>query len=131
MSKINNKGQTLALFIILIPLIILLGSYAIDIGYMKYNENKLNSINEMAVEYVLDNIDSLQEGKTEELISQNDDEINDVSIDVNTEEKTVKITLSKNFKGVFGNFVDKDIYEAKSTYKGTIIDDEKKIERVR
>ena len=38
MTKLNNKGQSLALFIVIIPVLILVGIYVIDIGNLKYNE---------------------------------------------------------------------------------------------
>ena len=130
MSKLNEKGQSLALFIILIPLIIMFSSFVIDTGYMKYNKSKLDDINKIAVNYSLDNMDIIEEEKINYLIKKNDDEIDEIQISINTDEKSVSITIEKSFKGIFGYFLDKDVYDAKSSYKGTIIDDKKIIERV-
>ncbi len=124
----NNKGQTLALFIILIPLIIMLGAYVVDIGYMKYNKNKLDGINEYMVDYALDNKDNLNKEEIINMILKNDDDINKINID--EIDNGVKIEISKTFKGLFGYFVGKDIYDARSIYKGSIIDEKKVIERV-
>lgn len=124
----NNKGQSLALFVILIPLIIMLGAYVVDIGYMKYNQNKLNGINNYMVDYSLDNLDNLDKEKVKNMIIKNDEDINTINI---TEiDNGVQIELRKTFKGLFGYFVGKNIYDAKSVYKGVIIDDKKEIERV-
>lgn len=124
----NNKGQTLALFVILIPLIIMLGAYVVDIGYMKYNKNKLDGINEYMVDYALDNKDNLNKEEIINMIIKNDDDINKINID--EIDNGVKIEISKTFKGLFGYFVGKDIYDARSIYKGSIIDEKKVIERV-
>ncbi len=124
----NNKGQTLALFVILIPLIIMLGAYVVDIGYMKYNKNKLDGINEYMVDYALDNKDNLNKEEIINMILKNDDDINKINID--EIDNGVKIEISKTFKGLFGYFVGKDIYDARSIYKGSIIDEKKVIERV-
>ena len=125
----NNKGQSLALFVILIPLILMLGVYAVDIGYMKYNQNKLDLVNKEVIDYALDNISDLNKEKLRDLILLNDEEVKTINIkEINN---GIQIEIDKSFKGLFGYFVNKDLYDVKSTFKGTIFDDKKNIERVR
>ena len=125
----NSKGQSLALFVILIPLILILGVYAIDVGYMKYNQNKLDSVNKETIDYALNNINDLDKEKVKNLILLNDQDIKVINID--DIDNGIKIEIDKSFKGLFGYFVNKDVYDVKSVFKGTIIDEKKKIERVR
>ena len=37
----NNKGQTLVLFIIFIPLLLILAAFVIDVGYIASEKTKL------------------------------------------------------------------------------------------
>ena len=125
----NNKGQSLALFVILIPLILMLGVYAVDIGYMKYNQNKLDLVNKEAIDYALDNISDLNKEKVRDLIILNDKDVKTINIE--DIDNGIQIEIDKSFKGLFGSFINKDVYDVKSVFEGTIIDGKKNIERVR
>ena len=78
----NNKGQTLVLFVLILPIIVFIMLLVIDVSNMFITKQELNNINKIVLNYGLDiieeeNIDS----KLEELINKN----------ISVNEHTVKI----------------------------------------
>lgn len=128
MTKLNNKGQSLALFIVIIPVLILVGIYVIDIGYLKYNENKLENINYIVVNEALTNIDKVQVEDIKKLIEENG--IKDINSSIIMGENEISISLEKETKGIFGTLLNKNIYKIKSTCRGNLKDGKVVIERV-
>ena len=39
MSRLNNKGQSLAIFVIFVPVFIMMGTYVVDVSFAKYKED--------------------------------------------------------------------------------------------
>ena len=130
MNRLNNKGQTLALFVAFIPFFIMIGTFVIDVSYAKYNSNKLNEITKMVVSYGVKHIDEDPYKEMVDLIYQNDDEIDNYKIDIDEENKIVNVSLDKSTKGFFGSIVGEKIYKQKSEYKGFFEDDRIIIEEV-
>lgn len=121
----NNKGQTLVLFVLMLPIIIFIMLLVIDVSNMFITKQELNNINKIVLNYGLDiieeeNIDS----KLEELINKN------ISVNEHTiriDNGIIEIEIKKNIQGIV---TKKKIYEVKSVYKGYIKEDEKVISRV-
>lgn len=121
----NNKGQTLVLFVLILPIIIFIMLLVIDVSNMFITKQELNNINKIVLNYGLDiieeeNIDS----KLEELINKN------ISVNEHTiriDNGIIEIEIKKNIQGIV---TKKKIYEVKSTYKGYIEEDKKVINRV-
>lgn len=121
----NNKGQTLVLFVLILPIIIFIMLLVIDVSNMFITKQELNNINKIVLNYGLDiieeeNIDS----KLEELINKN------ISVNEHTiriDNGIIEIEIKKNIQGIV---TKKKIYEVKSTYKGYIEEDKKVISRV-
>ena len=102
----NNKGQTLVIFIILIPVIILLFALIISIGLIYVEKNKIEDNVYYAINYYLENKDNNNiDLKVKELINKN---ISDISIDINKSIDSIKITVNKKINQ----------YELKITYIG-------------
>lgn len=121
----NNKGQSLVTFVLVIPIIFLIFMMIYDIGNMVLLKNELDNINNIALDYGLDNINEENiKDKIETLIIKNKNDINSISI--NIEDNKIYITLedSVNTKISFGN-----IFNVKSSYVGYIDNDKKIIER--
>lgn len=129
MNRLNNKGQTLALFVAFIPFFIMIGTFVIDVSYAKYNSNKLNEITKMVVSYGVKHIDEDPYKEMVDLIYQNDDEIDNYKIDIDEENKIVNVCLDKSTKGFLEVLLEK-IYKQKSEYKGFLKDDRIIIEEV-
>ena len=121
----NNKGQTLVLFVLILPIIVFIMLLVIDVSNMFITKQELNNINKIVLNYGLDiieeeNIDS----KLEELINKNVlNNENTIRID----NGIIEVEIKKNIQGIV---TKKKIYEVKSTYKGYIEEDKKVISRV-
>lgn len=129
MLRLNNKGQSLVMFIILLPILLLILTLVYDVGNAIYEKDRLSNTNYMVVDYALDNIDSIDEDDLNTLILKNDNNLDDISIMII--DNSVDISLKKNIKGVFGNMFNFNLTFVKSEYNGKIVNGKKKIERVK
>ena len=121
----NNKGQTLVLFVLILPIIIFIMLLVIDVSNMFITKQELNNINKIVLNYGLDiieeeNIDS----KLEELINKN---VLNNDHTIRIDNGIIEVEIKKNIQGIV---TKKKIYEVKSTYKGYIEEDKKVINRV-
>lgn len=129
MSKLNNRGQSLAIFVIFVPVFIMIGTFVVDVSFAKYNERRLDNLNKQVINYGLKHIDEEPYDNMVDLIYQNDSDIDSYEININNETKEISVTLSKSTKGFLGSIVGKEIYNEKSSLKGYIKDDKKIIEK--
>lgn len=129
MNRENEHGQTLSLFVLLLPLLIMIGAFLIDISYAKYNKRKLDSINKIAITYGLSNINSDPKDNIINLIKENDKDIKEYNVDIDVEKKSIKISLVKESNSFFGKILKKDLFKEESKYLGYIKDDKFIIER--
>lgn len=128
MKSLNNKGQTLVLFVMLLPIMLLVMVLVFDIGKSIVEKQKLDNISFMIVSYGIEhsNDDNI-EGTLKELVTLNYKDATDVEVLV--KDDYVSVSLSGKVKGVFGNLVGKSFFEVRSYYIGNIND--KKIKRVK
>lgn len=129
MNKLDNKGQSLVIFVIFIPLFIMIGTFIIDIGFAKYNERKLNSISKEVISYGMKHISDDPRSEMEELIKKNDDEITYYEIDIDTDNNKIKLIINKDSKGIFGKIIGKELYKIRCSYIGFIEDENIVIEK--
>lgn len=125
---INNKGQTLIIFVIFLPIMILLFAFIVDTSIMYVESNKLNSINNLAINTALDdlqkeNIDSY----LKDLIKKNDNSISKIDIDI--KDNNIKIKLEKESNSIFGNVIGIKNYDIVSEYTGSIKNNKKVINK--
>ena len=121
----NNKGQTLVLFVLILPIIVFIMLLVIDVSNMVITKQELNNINKMVLNYGLDIIEEENiENKLEDMINKN---ISTNEHTIKIDDGTIEIDLKKEIKGII---TKKKIYEVKSVYKGYIKEDEKVISRV-
>lgn len=123
----NNKGQSLAIFIIFIPIFIMVGVIVIDVYNAKLEARKLDDINKMVIKYGLDHIEEDPYNDMVNLIYKNDDEIDSYKIDIDLDQ--IKVVMNKTTKGFFGRIIGKEIYTVESNYRGYIENDKKIIEK--
>lgn len=129
MNRLNSKGQSLAIFVIFVPVFIMIGTLVVDVSFARYNERKLDNINKLVINYGLEHIESDPYDTMVDLIYKNDSEVDDYEIKINLEEKKINVNISKSTKGFFGSIVGKEIYKEKSSFIGYIKDDKKIIEK--
>lgn len=128
MKRLNNKGQTLVLFVMLLPIMLLVMVLVFDIGKSIVEKQKLDNISFMIVSYGIEHSkDDNIEGTLKELVTLNYKDATDVEILV--KDDYVSVSLSGKVKGVFGNLVGKSNFKVRSYYIGNIND--KKIKRVK
>ena len=127
--KLNNKGQSLVMFILIIPIILLILVLIYDVANAWYEKNRLSNTSYLAEEYALDNIDSIDENNVIDYILKNSENLNNISVVI--KDGVVDIELDKNIKGVFGKSFNFNLIEVKSKYKGSIINGKKNIERIK
>lgn len=122
----NNKGQTLVIFVLLLPLFLLLFAYVVDTSIMFYEKNKLDDINKMVIDYKMYHVEE-NEKKIKEYIIRNDEEIEIESIKM--DEEKIELHLSKKVKSIFGRIIGVDYYDVDSSYRGLIL--KKEIEKIK
>ena len=69
----NNKGQVLIVFVLLMPLLIVLGAYIVDSSYIAYHVNKLNGINSLAINEAKNN--DLDIFEVKDYVTKNDERL--------------------------------------------------------
>lgn len=124
----NNKGQTLVIFIVFLPLLLIILASIVDIGFVYYEKNKLDNLNIMVIDYGISHLDDdkLTE-KIENLIKKNDKKIKLKSIEL--ESNKLELTLSKKIKSTFGKIIGINKYNITSKYIGTNIEYKKSIKK--
>lgn len=105
----NNRGQVLVVFVILLPILLLIFTFVVDIGLLSIEKRKISNNTYDAVEYYLENLDK---EKTINLLNSN---LEDIKIDIIDEDIYVIIYVEKNYKGIFNIIYDNKIIV---TYKG-------------
>jgi Flp pilus assembly protein TadG len=122
----NNKGQSLVLFILIIPILLGVMVLVTDVGNAIHEKNKINSIIEMVIEYGLE--ENSSEEEINKLLEYNLKNNNNT---VKIEDNTINITVSSYKKGVISNIISFKGFKIVSEYIGYIKDDKKVIEKVR
>lgn len=126
---LNNKGQSLILFIVILPILLLILVLVIDVGRIIVLKQELDNINKIVLDYGLDNIDMDDlNNKMVELVKLNNNEIDDINI--NLVEDKLYIELNMDTGGMLSGLVDISIFDIKSSYVGYIKDEKKIIERI-
>lgn len=126
---LNNKGQSLILFIVVLPILLLILVLVIDVGKTIVLKQELDNINKLVLDYGLDNIE--KENLKDELVDMvnlNNNEINIVNINIENEKIYVELNLGVN--GVLSGLVNISVFDINSSYVGYIENNDKRIERV-
>ncbi len=118
----NKKGQTLVVFVLFLPVLVIVITMIINKSNMYYDKRNMENIAKEAINYGLSNIeDENIENKIKIFISKNIDCEKEVKI----EDGEIRVTLKKENKTIkkilgYGNI--------KIKYKGKIEDNKKKVE---
>lgn len=128
MLKINNKGQSLVMFVLIIPIFLLILTLVYDVGNAIYEKDRLSNTNYLTIEYGLNNIDTVTENDLKNLIEQNT--FNLKYIYVTIEENQIEIKIEKDAKSIIGKMFNFNLVKIISHYKGKIINNQKEIERI-
>ena len=119
----NNKGQSLVIFIIIIPVIFIFFSFLYDYAYIINSQNKYENVTRTILN------STLEEDKIVDLYRQNGYKVDDFKY--KKENDKVYIQNSYKIKSVFGNIVNLKNYTVSINYvvinsnNGIIIEDNK------
>ena len=104
MINLNNKGQSLVMFVVVLPILLLIMILVIDVGNVIMQKQELDNVNYITIEYGLDNIGEVDhEKKLVEMVNKNIDDISLVSVDANKNQ--IKITIKKEIKGLLIGYI--------------------------
>lgn len=113
MIRLNNKGQSLVMFICLLPILLLIVLAIVDVSRMVIEKNKLNNINYIAISYYSNHKED--DDVTERIISlvkRNDEDI--INVRINKDKNT--IYLDKKIDSTMGKIIGISEYEIVSEY---------------
>lgn len=119
----NNKGQSLVIFIIIIPVIFIVFSFLYDYAYIINSQNKYENVTRTILN------STLEEDKIVDLYKQNGYKVD--NFNYKKENDKVYIQNSYKIKSVFGNIVNLKNYTVSINYvvinsnNGIIIEDNK------
>ena len=115
MMMLNNKGQSLVLFIIMIPVMLGIMALVIDVGNALSLKNEIDNVLEYVLDYGLETgevffTNNDKEYFNEDLINWKDDleilinyNLKDSTNDIVLEDKVIVITSKTYVKGIFSN----------------------------
>ena len=101
--KLNNKGQALVAFIILLPIILFILSMVIDLGLMGLEKRKINNTVRDSIEYGLKHNSSKEQIRG--MIDKNI-KYENITIDMNDD---INISLYYRYNTIFGFIKKKDL----------------------
>lgn len=128
MKNLNNKGQTLVLFVMLLPIMLFIMVLVFDIGKFICQKNELNNINYMVVSYGIEHYDESDiENELTKLIILNCDNLDSTTVSVR--DNQIEVNLISKGDSIFGNVLNIKMFEVHSNYIGNI--ETKKIERIK
>ncbi len=95
---LNNKAQSLVIFVVCLPIFLLFIAYVFDIVNSNYEKKKVNNI------MTIINTSDMEDSSKCELVYKNDKDIK-CTVDESS------ITLEKNIKSIFGNITGRNTYK--------------------
>lgn len=116
----NNKGQSLVLFVCLIPVIFALFAFVFDYSYMISKNTELEGIAKTSLRHVMNGDKPIN--KITEIIKKNDKNI-EVEITYNS------VHLTNELKPIFGKIIGLDKYNLDVKLVGTFKDNKLIIEK--
>ena len=106
----NNKGQVLIIFVILLPIFLMILALVIDLGLLSIEKRKISNNTYDAVEYYLSNPNI---EKTIKLLESN---LEDIKVNIEDKKDYVEIIVKKEYKSLY-TIISND-QEINITYKG-------------
>lgn len=126
MNRLNNKGQTLILFIILIPVTIMLMALIVDSSYLYIKKAKLENTTANIIENLyLKKEDENVIALVEELYNKNDIQTKKLKVDIQND--YFKISNEYKIDSIFGSIIGLKKYDVKVSLKGYYENDKVKV----
>lgn len=95
----NNKGQILPIFVILLPVLIILISYIVDVGIMYTEKRRITNTVKDAISYYIDNKDNANSyDLTLEYINKN---IKNSDVKIEISDEYIVISVNKKHNSIY------------------------------
>lgn len=130
MIKFNNKGQSLVLFIIFMPVLLGIMALVIDVGNALIKKSETDDVLELVLNYGLKNDEVFFENQKEELVTLLNYNLSDSSNEIILRDKQIIISSECYVEGIFSNILNIKGFKIESEYIG-YIDSEKKFEKIK
>ena len=125
MIRLNNKGQSLVLFILIIPIILGIMVLVIDLGNALTKKNEIDKSIEFVLEYYLSdnnwetiyqkNNNSIGVNALEVLLEYN---LKDIEPIINTSDELIIIKVETDVEGIFSKILNIKGFKIESEYNG-------------
>lgn len=122
----NNKGQSLVLFVVVLPIILMILVLVYDVGKMSLEKNEINNINYMVLDSILDDED-ITDDEIKRIIIKNKNDID--KIEIRRDDNKKYITLIAQGDSILPAVNNLKIYRIKSSYVGYVENGKHVIER--
>ncbi len=110
----NNKGQTLILFVLLLPLLLLLMAFVIDTGMILKEKTKLDSTLRTVLKTTYkDKEEENYEERLTKLLEEN--EIPCTNMELERKENKIRLQITYEKESIFGKIIGLNTYKIKST----------------
>lgn len=122
----NNKGQTLVAFLLVLPFLCLFCGFLFDIGVLQTEKRRMDNVVKDTIQYALNHQEEENvRTNVEVLLNQNLDDIETKETLFDTNK--VEILVSKKQKSFYSILMGRKIYTIQSHYVGYFINEEIKL----
>lgn len=117
----NRKGQTLVVFALLLPILLLFMAFVIDTGFILKESTRLNSTTKTILKTTFENRrDGSYREEVEQIFKKNDIPITNLQVIV--QEDAVQISNSYYVSSIFGKIIGIKEYEIKNEMNARLVD---------
>ena len=120
----NRNGQVLVSFLLILPLLLILLVFIVDMGLMKVDERKVEHVIKEAINYELKSSE-INDLRVNNYIRNNLSDIRDVNVVVGTDNIKVSVRVYK--KSIFNSLIKNKNYTISKSYYGYKENDKIKI----
>lgn len=100
---LNKKGQTLILFVIMIPIILGIAALVVDVGVIFANKSHLKEVTKTAIRESISNIDNDTDTKIKNILIKNEVNVDNLEIKISDNKINVKNEIS--IDSIFGSII--------------------------
>lgn len=109
----NNKGQALVMFIMLLPIMIIIFAFIVDLGLLSIEKRNINNNVKEVLEYAKEDKNNDLENNINNILYKNLG--NDINTKININSDTISVSVSKNYNTLF-KVLGKKYYEINVKY---------------
>ena len=113
----NNKGQTLVVFILLIPLLLILGAFIVDNSMIVYKNLELTHITK---DIIKSNFTKKDLSEEEIKIIYEKNNITIKNIDISKQDNSLSIKVSYEIESIFGKLINIKNYDISTEITGIL-----------